>query len=150
MGTRRLKALILFCIALSAKSFTIANSVENEFAKPGAPIPAPPTNQFNEVYAGDIEAVYFGRSIWGDYDNDGDLDLFVTGRNSSNSRTSKLYQNTGSGFTEVFAGTFQDCFNSYADWGDYNNDGYIDLFLVGNGGSRVAKLYQNNAGYRIY
>lgn len=148
MGNRRFKAVILFYTVIIVGSITTASSFASEFvgSTPFAPAPTPPTNQFNEVHAGDLEGVYYGRTTWADYDRDGDMDVFITGRNSSNSRVSKLYQNTGSGFTEVFAGTFTDCFNSYADWGDYNNDGYVDLFLVGNGGSRIAKLYENNAG----
>jgi hypothetical protein len=43
-----------------------------------------------------------GSSVaWGDYDNDGDLDILLTGNNSSNVPVSKIYKNNGDGtFTE--------------------------------------------------
>jgi hypothetical protein len=42
-----------------------------------------------------------GSVAWGDYENDGDLDLLLTGRDTSNNPVSKVYENDGSGgFTE--------------------------------------------------
>ena len=65
----------------------------------------------------------------GDYDNDGNLDLFVTyyGRNV-------LYHNNGNGtFTDVTreSGLLQaeDHWNTGAAFVDYNRDGYLDLFV---------------------
>ncbi|MDQ3544186.1 MAG: CRTAC1 family protein [Actinomycetota bacterium] len=64
----------------------------------------------------------------GDYDNDGDLDIFVPsyGRNL-------LYRNNNDGtFTEVGQqlGVGVDNHAVGADWGDYDNDGDLDLFVV--------------------
>lgn len=81
----------------------------------------------------------------GDYDNDGNLDLFVTyyGRNV-------LYHNNGNGtFTDVTreSGLLQpeEHWNTGAAFVDYNRDGYLDLFV----GNYVAyeygtKLYESN------
>jgi hypothetical protein len=70
--------------------------------------------------------------VWGDYDNDGDRDLFVT----SPSLPNKLYRNNGNGtFTDVSspAGIRPVVVNSYpAAWGDYDNDGFLDLYVSGN------------------
>jgi len=69
---------------------------------------------------------------WGDYDNDGDLDLFIawlTGKIGRN----LLFQNTGSGvFVEVgkAAGVDASLASRAVMWGDFDNDGYLDLFLV--------------------
>jgi len=79
---------------------------------------------------------------WGDYDNDGKIDLFVCNRNQNNF----LYHNNGSGtFTKITSGAIvTDNSNSGGcAWGDYNNDGFIDLF-VANAGPAVDFLYQNN------
>jgi enediyne biosynthesis protein E4 len=73
--------------------------------------------------------------VWGDYDNDGFPDLFVTqyGRNV-------LYQNNGNGaFTDVtdkagVAGTESGAFHSGATFFDYDRDGKLDLYV----GSYVA------------
>jgi hypothetical protein len=64
----------------------------------------------------------------GDYDNDGDFDIFVPsyGRNL-------LYRNNGDGtFTDVARALGVGVENHAvgADWGDYDNDGDLDLFVV--------------------
>ncbi len=63
-----------------------------------------------------------------DYDNDGDLDLFV-----ANYGPDTLWRNNGDGtFTEVAAGTAigEDYHSTTAAWGDYDNDGWADLFVT--------------------
>ena len=66
---------------------------------------------------------------WGDYDNDGDVDLFA-GRLFGNS--SDLYRNNGNGtFTNVSAASGVNPTQVRAGiWGDYENDGDLDLFVV--------------------
>ncbi len=69
---------------------------------------------------------------WGDYDNDGDMDVFVG--NSSGGNGSFLYQNTGGNFTDKAAEAgvqFMDGTVGASCWGDYDNDGYLDLFVGG-------------------
>jgi uncharacterized membrane protein YeaQ/YmgE (transglycosylase-associated protein family) len=78
---------------------------------------------------------------WGDYDNDGYLDLFVANFGQRNF----LYHNNGNGsFTKIATGNVAtDVANSVcASWGDYNNDGYLDLFVSSYGGNNL--LYRNN------
>jgi len=73
--------------------------------------------------------------VWGDFNNDGFPDLFVTqyGRNV-------LYRNNGNGtFTDVtdkagVAGTESGAFHSGATFFDYDRDGWLDLYV----GSYVA------------
>ena len=79
---------------------------------------------------------------WGDYDKDSYIDLFVCNRNQNNF----LYHNNGNGtFTKITSGAIvTDNSNSGGcAWGDYDNDGYIDLF-VANAGPAVDFLYKNN------
>ncbi len=76
-------------------------------------------------------------AAWGDYDNDGDLDILITGSN-----TSKIYRNDAGVFTDIAAG-LQGVQYGSADWGDYDNDGDLDILITGNG---YAIIYRNNAG----
>ena len=80
--------------------------------------------------------------LWGDVDNDGDQDLFVSYRHASN----KLYLSNGEGALQdvsATAGLSQSTLKSYgACFGDYNNDGFLDLF-VSNYASPVDEQQQN-------
>jgi len=68
---------------------------------------------------------------WVDYDNDAWLDLFVAG--SSEGRTNSLHRNAGGlAFTDVAAsaGLAQKNYAWASAWGDYDNDGWQDLFVA--------------------
>ncbi|HET6424899.1 MAG TPA: FG-GAP-like repeat-containing protein [Planctomycetaceae bacterium] len=100
---------------------------------------------FVDLNAG-LTGVYYGAAAWGDYDNDGRLDILITGEDYYNDVSTKLYHNDGGGtFTEVNAGLINVMAGSVA-WGDYNNDGQLDLFLSGldDNVDPTAKLYHNN------
>ncbi|WP_299674233.1 FG-GAP-like repeat-containing protein [uncultured Dokdonia sp.] len=86
---------------------------------------------------------------WVDIDNDGDYDFFA----SSNQVTgdSRLYENQGDlTFVNitVAAGLSNPGHQSFgASWGDYNKDGFLDLFLVSrffDTDTQFNKLYKNN------
>jgi len=83
-------------------------------------------------------------NAFADYDNDGDLDLFVGFRKKPN----RLYRNDQGKFKEVAAqaGLAFSGLTLSAAWGDYNNDGHIDLFLgCGYGGPKShSRLYRND------
>ena len=70
-------------------------------------------------------------AVWGDYDNDGDLDAFLTGYSSAGEITA-LYRNSGGTFADSGAiPTGLGLGGSAADWGDYDNDGDLDIALIG-------------------
>jgi hypothetical protein len=100
---------------------------------------------FIDINAG-LSGVSYGRGIWGDYDNDGRQDILITG-NSSSGNITKIYRNTGSGFVDINAGLIG-LSSSFADWGDYDNDGRLDILLTGNPAynQSVAKVYRNIGG----
>jgi hypothetical protein len=80
-------------------------------------------------------------AAWGDYDNDGDLDLFVAAY-----PWNRLFRNDGGGaFTEVAAasGIVGKGNHDSGAWADYDNDGFLDLF-VSNESERAGDLYHNN------
>jgi len=92
-----------------------------------------------------------GTVAWGDYDNDGDLDLLVTGQNDT-TRISKIYRNDAyqpnvRKFVDIGAPLIG-VQNGAAAWGDYDNDGDLDILLAGNKNAsgpagRIAKIYKN-------
>ncbi len=89
---------------------------------------------------------------WLDIDGDNDLDLWVTATNASNKKSSRIYVNIGGVFTtnEISLPASE---NRQLVWGDYDNDGDLDLLLAGSlvtnaktGESHASStLYQNNA-----
>jgi hypothetical protein len=82
----------------------------------------------------------------GDYNNDGNLDVFLGTQSHPNSPlTGILYRNNGNGtFTDVSdsSGITTNYYTWGAEWGDYNNDGYLDLYLANYTG--LCQLYKNN------
>ncbi|MFB6347442.1 MAG: right-handed parallel beta-helix repeat-containing protein, partial [bacterium] len=87
---------------------------------------------------------------WGDYDSDGDLDLVVTGRDNSSSRRFIVFRNDGgSSFTNVAEpmGAGSGINSSSVDWGDYDNDGDLDLLVTGDDGTNERVIvYRNDGG----
>ena len=94
---------------------------------------------------------------WADYDNDGDLDLFVANESSvmpggkrqrrAMRAPSQLFRNNADGtFTDVAASAGVDIhtFGMGTVWGDYDNDRYPDLYVAGR--SRNGLFHNNQDG----
>lgn len=101
---------------------------------------------FAQVTGTPFEAVYFSDAAFEDIDNDGDLDVLLSGANSSNLPVTKLYTNNGSGmFTEVSGTAFEAVSESAISFTDVDGDGDSDVFIAGLATSvRVTKLYNND------
>ena len=84
-------------------------------------------------------------ATWADYDNDGDMDAYVV--NWYNTRN-MFYTNAGNGnFTRVASAI--DTSGGYcetASWGDYDNDGLLDLYVTNSAGVNKNLLFHNNGG----
>jgi hypothetical protein len=67
-------------------------------------------------------------AAWDDYDNDGDVDLYVANDFGPNN----LYRNDGGRFADVAPdnGALDPNFGMSVSWGDYNRDGFMDLYIA--------------------
>ncbi|KXK33376.1 MAG: hypothetical protein UZ01_00084, partial [Candidatus Brocadia sinica] len=82
----------------------------------------------------------------GDYDNDGNLDLFIALGTASGSSllNSQLWKGDGTGsFTNVIDESGIQLLEARtSNWIDYDNDGYLDLFVTR--AEKSGKVYKNN------
>jgi subtilisin-like proprotein convertase family protein len=90
--------------------------------------------------------VSHGDSAWGDYDNDGDLDILLTGTGASGVSITKIYRNDLGSFTDINA-SLPSLWASAGKWGDYDNDGDLDILLIGYvTPTGISKIYRNDGG----
>ncbi|MFN0204224.1 MAG: FG-GAP-like repeat-containing protein [Bacteroidia bacterium] len=104
---------------------------------------------FTKISTGSmVTDAFFSRSVnWTDIDNDGNLDIFVT--NEANQHEN-LYKNEGSGtFTKLNTGALltNGGKTMSSSWGDYDNDGDLDVFLANNQG--VNALFRNEGNFNF-
>jgi 3'-phosphoadenosine 5'-phosphosulfate sulfotransferase len=89
-------------------------------------------------------------SVWVDYDNDGDSDLFIAKcGGEENRRKNQLFRNNGNlSFTDVsVASNMDDALSTWSSaWGDYDSDGDMDCFVGSSLSGEPHKLMQNNNG----
>jgi hypothetical protein len=91
-----------------------------------------------------IPGLCLSDAAWGDYDNDGDVDLALTGNtNYGQYNYARVYENDGAGnFTQVAEPMH--IYRSSCAWGDYDNDGDLDLGLCGYSGTHLyTRVYEN-------
>ncbi len=100
----------------------------------------PANNEFDLILSPVTNTAENKQVLWVDYDNDGDKDLFITSEFAPN----HLYQNNGSfSFTEVTAAAGLPIQNdpTYGTaFGDYNNDGFLDIYVANRS---VSNIYTN-------
>ncbi len=86
-------------------------------------------------------------SVFGDYDNDGDVDLYLATGGQYEIEANRLFSNNGDGtFSDVtaVAGVGLKEFTYSASFADYDNDGDLDLYCANYGVGAKNVLFANN------
>jgi len=100
---------------------------------------------FQDINSG-ITAVGRSASEWCDYDQDGDLDLIISGLGIDEARQTVIYRNDAGDFVDIQAG-LPGMKEASASWGDYDGDGDFDLVLAGNSDSGdKTYIFRNDDG----
>jgi len=133
---------------------------------------APLTDEgFIRRYRNDGDGVFVGEDIlgaltiehgegqWGDYDDDGDLDILVAGHikelDGSYNTVLRIYRNDAETYVPIEVLPCPICDGWWdltaATWADYDSDGDVDILVAGNynSGSQIegrAKIYDNQGG----
>jgi len=99
-----------------------------------------------------LTGVYYGRPTWGDYDSDGDWDLLISGLSSTADGGSipftGLYAQEDGVFTIDGTIDIDSVGFSFSQFGDYDADGDLDLFMAGitSNSDVSARVYDNLEG----
>lgn len=97
-----------------------------------------------------LEGIRGDNFCWGDYDNDGYEDLLVNWNNLNTQLpeyfTSRLFKNNGPPYWDFTEVTLSTGINKrgYCSWGDYDNDGYLDIYMGDNNDDSHDHLWHNN------
>ncbi|WP_299766754.1 FG-GAP-like repeat-containing protein [uncultured Dokdonia sp.] len=95
----------------------------------------------------DTNIPYWGSS-WGDYNNDGFLDLFISVRDFDQEYGNLLFRNNGNGtfidVTESAGIPLQGQISFCSAFFDYNNDGHQDIYIANDKEISPNSLYRNN------
>ncbi len=88
-------------------------------------------------------------SAWGDYDNDGDLDIFISSTIGQNVLLQNMLMETGMVVFERVKGFDDMGLHSHgAAWGDYDFDGFIDMLVTNkNGNNTLHRNVGNSNGW---
>jgi hypothetical protein len=99
----------------------------------------------NSQWEQNLTGVYQGESVFGDVNNDGKLDLILTG-DTGFTRITKTYLNNGTTLIEnlIWSQSLLSVDRGSLAVGDINNDGYLDLDLIGQIAGDHQRIYFNN------
>jgi hypothetical protein len=93
-----------------------------------------------------IPPMYLGSAVWSDFDNDGKLDVLISGYGLDRAAFSQIWRNVGTGsFTNINAG-LTSLGSSFVGSGDFDNDGKLDIVMVGSSSTGYVSQVWRNTG----
>src|SRR5690554_5027269 len=103
------------------------------------------SGNFTKVTPSPFEGVRLSGMDVADVDDDGDIDVLISGRNSSGAQVTGLYLNDGTGQFTLAPSMFDGMDLGTVDFADFNGDGSPDVLITGRLGSdETVKLYIND------
>ncbi len=93
-----------------------------------------------------LPSLAFSTAKLADFDNDGDLDLYLSGMDGNGSVLGGLYEFNAGSYTEVVNSNLPPVVFGDASWGDVDNDGLLDLLVMGSDVfyTDFTAVYKNN------
>jgi alpha-tubulin suppressor-like RCC1 family protein len=98
------------------------------------------TNGSFTLVVSNLVGVSRGIGRWGDFNNDGLQDILIVGETNSQGVT-KIYRNQGNESFIELSTSLPACLDAYATTVDYNNDGKLDILLMGRVGSELTNVF---------
>lgn len=112
------------------------------------------SGKFNPILIENMTGIIKSRMPWGDFNNDGYLDIMANEPKADNTAYLSIYKNNGDKtFTKIpyenLAGLNRyDGHNGDMRWGDCNSDGFADIIISGgdsgSSGTGITRVYINN------
>ncbi|MEZ4852269.1 MAG: VCBS repeat-containing protein [Bacteroidia bacterium] len=144
-------------INLSQPLYWSVEAVNNAFGRSGfAPerilSPLPGNSLFSDA-GFTFPGIGVGSLEWGDFDNDGDLDVLANGEQQAGGNASTLlFRNNGSSFSQISPVPFSNLKEIGAKFIDFDNDNDLDVFVMGQNTSNTPLLilYQNMGNSSLF
>ncbi len=104
-------------------------------------------NRFSTITS-PFPALTRGMAATADYDGDGDDDIIISGYTKSDRLIMRLYRNEGNNKYYLIKESFTPVSNGSIDWGDYDNDGDMDILVTGKQANNQLStvIYRNDKG----
>ena len=134
-------AALFFVSVFSTATFDGGSGPTAYLTPPEGPMADEPVTFTNVSDQVGFSGVRGSRFSWADYDNDGDQDLLINGR--------ELHRNNGApswNFTDVTSDAGLYGYVSSGAWADYDNDGWLDFYATAGIGNEDILWHNNGDG----